>query len=175
MDEKEIECIMLTGFSTTEDVYGLANGWASIDGDYDYEVSVLVDGTPKDYNATSAGRTWAKDNSSSNAAIYKLTFDASGAVKGGTEVVTSESDDTAVETISISTGTEIDGRYFIVDEDTTYTLADDVIVYKWDSEDEEWTVGRARDLDGLESSATVKLYSINGDDTKIFDIVTVVK
>lgn len=175
LDDKEIECIVLTGFSATEDVYGLANGWASIDGDYDYEVSVLVDGASKAYNATSAGRTWAKDNSSSNAAIYKLTFDASGAVKGATEVVTSESDDTTAETASISTETEIDGRYFIVDEDTTYTLADDVIVYKWDDEDEEWTVGRVRDLDGLEASAVVKLYSINGDDTEIYDIVTVVK
>ena len=179
LDEKEIECIMLTGFSTTEDVYGLANGWASIDGDYDYEVSILVDGASKDYNATKAGKDWANGEieAATDAVIYKLTFDASGAVKGGTEVVTSKDDKTTAETVSISTGTEIDGRYFIVDEDkdTTYTLADDVIVYKWDDEDEEWTVGRVRDLDGLEASATVKLYSINGDDTKIFDIVTVVK
>lgn len=165
LDDKEIECILLKGFSATEDVYAIVNGWASIDGDYDYEVTVMENGASKTYDATSAGKTWA---ASASDVLYKLTFDAAGAIKGG-DAVKSDSDN-QVEDVTITTETAIDGRYLVVGS-KNYTLADDVIVYKWDADDEEWTVGRTRDLDGLESAKILKLYSINGDDKDIFDIV----
>ena len=179
-DGREIEFIMLYDFATVEKVYGLFNGWAYVDGDYDYKVTVMVDGNAKDYDATTAGKTVAASASTSTGALYELVFDASGAVKGANLVNNNATDKIAtIGSVAYTTTTAVDGKYLVTDADTAseavYTLSEKVIVYKWDADNGAWAVGRTRDLHNTTGGAIINMYSINGEDDAIFDIVTIRK
>ena len=171
---KEIVAMLITDFTTDEEVYGLFNGYAYVDGDYDCTVDVLVGKETKTYNTS---KTFAETTGGAvtSAAVYKLTFDAAGAVKDG--VAIANDDKTAATTAAMgATVSAVDGRYLMTSGGAVkYTMADDVVVYKWNAVDSKWEVGRTRDLHNATSSAIINLYSVNGDDNGIYDIVTIFK
>jgi len=173
-DDQEIACMLIVDFTTEEEVFGLFNGWANIDGDYDYEVTMFINGADKTYNATKTAKDLAVANTSAGI-LYKLSFDSTGALKGATDAGAVEDCASTAAVIGSTTATAIDGRYLTTNNGaTTYTLAEDVQIVKWDAENGVWAQGRARDLHGLTSGA-INLYSINGEDAGIYDVVTVVK
>ena len=170
-DDKKIVAMLITDFTSTEDVFAVFTGWDSVSGEYDYTVDMLIDGKTVTENATKAGKDLAAANIAAADPVFILKYDASGAVKGGDLVSADKSGDYAVTTIAaVSTPSAIDGNVVTVGT-TDFTLDSDVDVYKWNAEDKCYEVGKTRDLKGLTSGTTLYFYSVNGDDTAIYDIV----
>ena len=170
-DDKKIVAMLISDYTTTEDVFAVFTGWASVSGDYDYTVDMLIDGKTVTENATKAGKDLAAANIDSVDPVYILKYDASGAVKGGDLVSADGSGDYAVTSVAaIATASAIDGNVVTV-SGNDYTLDSDAVVYKWNADDNCYEVGKTRDLKGLTTGTTLYFYSVNGDDTAIYDIV----
>jgi len=161
--DKEVEVMIMSGFTTSDDTYGVVTGYATIDADYEYEVTALFGATEVTKLSDFAGVT------SNSLVLYSFSFDADGAISDMDEVVTSDSDDWYVTTAAVGTTATAISGYILTDSDgTDFRLDSGVVVYTWDTD--EFEVGAMRDLDGLLTEDLV-LYDIDEDGA--YDYVTI--
>lgn len=172
--DKVIVAMLITDYSISDDVFGIFTGYANVNGeDYDWTVDVLIDGKVVTLDATTAGKDLAAGTYDDVDAVYILDYDAAGAVKGGFLLSGNLGSDYAATNVAITASSSaIDGNILTV-AGTDYNLDKNVVVYKWNADDDAYEAGRVRDLNNAASGAAIYLYSVNGDDKGVYDIAVV--
>ena len=169
VDDAEIKWIVVGDAAASEGVFAVFNGYSSIDGDTDFEMDLMVAGEEETY-----GTDIAKNEMDAyRFVLYEVTFDAAGAVDKMEEVVDAH-EDYNVTTASVSAVTKVKDSVVTTSEAgvaTSFTLAEDVLVYTYDDEDEVWTKGSTSDIKDTDYS-DVTFYDVVDTD-KVYDIVLV--
>ena len=169
LDNSKIVAMLLEGFSSGEDVYGVFTGYSAVSGDYDYEVTVLIDGTETTYSSDTNYSTLVAKNQG----VYKLRFDGSGALRSDIAsyaVADGAVADTTYAAITTTSESAISrsGNTLTVG-DVTYTLDSGYSIYEWSEDDGCYVKGNIRDIVGVED-ITVMLFDVYDDDLA-YDIV----
>ena len=137
------------GSISTKDVFGVVTEFASIDDDdYNYEVTMLVDGKEVTY------KTNKTPNSVEYKNVYKLKFDTAGQIDELEDVSTeSDKNKQLLNTVN-GTSNGIEVKNNAVDNTT---IASDIIVYNWNAKDGNFEVGSVSDIETADENTTVKL------------------
>jgi len=169
-DTDEIVFMLIDNSTTTDAVYGVITDKYKVDTDAGYEFVVMIDGAEKKFECDSKN-LYAKDFS--DKVLYEFKFDASGyiddiVVFGGEK--TWASDEYTIAKDAEKTVEMTNGR--VKYEGVNKLLADDAIVYVWNSDDEVWTLGDTSDFDGADD-ITVQFYTIDTTDKNEIDFVVI--
>jgi len=156
-DTNKIVAMIVEDVTATDDSYGVFTDWAETSGDYDYEVTALIDG---DEVVASAEEAVAMAADSTAPALYVISYDSSDAFKDAIDIADDTDEDTNLYgvTYAYEDDMSVDG----------WTLDDEVVVYTWDAEDEVYDAGRVNDIDGDYDAVLVDL-----DGDEVIDIVLI--
>ena len=148
-DNEIIAMLINDGSISTKDVFGVVTEFASIDDDdYNYEVTMLVDGKEVTY------KTNKTPNSVDYKTVYKLKFDTAGQIDNLEDVSTeSVTNKQLLKTVN-GTPNGIEVKNNAVDNTT---IASDIIVYNWNAKDGNFEVGSVSDIETADANTTVKL------------------
>ncbi len=146
-----IAAMLLESGTDARLVYGVATDWADNISDVGHEITFLIDGVKKTYNARQAAYdSVVLDNS----LLYRLNFDLLGNISTLTPMVSL----TTVTSASVSGSIVTSGA-------TNYSLDADVIVYKWNFTTNAYDKAlKSNIVNGV-------LYDVYGDADMVYDIV----
>lgn len=164
--DNEIIAMMIDdGKVSSKDVFGLVTEIAAIDDDdYKYEVTMLVDGNEVTYKT---------DKTASYDTLYKLGFDTAGQIDAFEDAAIVNKGAQLLKTVS---GNDTDGIEIKNNAVAGTTLADNVIVYKWNAKDGNFEVGSLSDIETAKANETVKLFdTTTGSDQDYIAKIALVK
>ncbi len=164
-----IQWIVVEGGTTSDGIFAVYNGYASIDGDADYEVYLMVDGTATTYESDERGNTLVGNNPDET--LYEVTLDSNGRVDKLEPVSADLDEDYATATCDVLSTNRIRNSV-VTSGDDTYTLDSEVIIYVWDEDDEEWRRGSTSAIRNEDDYQTVYFYDVVDAD-KVYDVVLV--
>ena len=172
LDENKIVAMVLDGFTIGEDVFGVFVGYEEATGDYNYEVTLLVDGEEVTY---SSDDNYSDTINNKTAGVYKLKFDGSGALRteldiAENQVSSGQVAETTYAALSIDTDKITRSGNTLTQDGTVYTLESGYTVYEWDADD-GYVKGNIRDIVNITDAAIkVMLFDVYDDD-QAYDIV----
>lgn len=172
LEDNKIVAMLLDGFSAGDDVYGVFTGYSSVNGDYDYEVTLLIDGKEVTYNSDKTYNSFVGKTEG----VYKLKFDGSGALSDNitaAEAVAGGSvDETTYTAISVSDGAISRSGNTLTHDGTTYTLDSSYVVYEWSEDDGCYIRGNIRDIVNTTTGAGIQVMLFDVyDDDQAYDVV----
>ena len=148
-DNEIIAMLINDGSISTKDVFGVVTEFASIDDDdYNYEVTMLVDGKEVTY------KTNKTPNSVEYKNVYKLKFDTAGQIDDLEDVSTASNTNKQLLNTVDGTPNGIEVKNNAVNNTT---IASDIIVYNWNAKDGNFEVGSVSDIETADENTTVKL------------------
>ena len=150
------------------DSFGVINAVSSATNDDDDKVSyldALIDG--KATSAFTDDETLAAySQTTTDAGLQKIVINADGVITDAENVV--EDRDVDVIKVSTATVTAVSSSDRNIEFDNgTYRVASGAVIYIWDADDEEWTIGTIGKLKGK----MIKAYTTDEDDVVGFDII----
>ena len=154
MDEGMIVAMLILDFEPADDVFGVVTDWAETSSDAGYELTFLIDGEEVVYDATEDAFA---DFNYNYDELYEISLNGAGEVDMLSVVYYFES----------LSDPDVDG--YVLGDDPYYTLDSDVVIYEWNSDDEVYEVATLKDV--KDTTGTVYVFDILGDDDGIFDIV----
>ena len=178
----KLEVLVVTG-GTSDDVYGVftevaINGGSNKD-DYATIVNGFIGGAEFEKYADATGTAVFDavnaELTTPSATIFKLVLDASGEIESITkvEIAGTHIDVITNVTLDDTKKSTVEGSVLTA-KGAKYELESDIIVYVWDADDEEWTIGKVSALAGKKSAdCTIKLFKT--DDEADYDIAIVVE
>jgi hypothetical protein len=159
-----------------DDVFGVAIDAAENNSDAGYEITLLVDGVEKTYNAktTPYGKV---DTSAERDALFLLSFNTAGDIsdvtaKTGTikSVTPTGIFTVSGRVVTISDVTKLSVNTPVLKDNGSITLDSDAVVYVWNVNDKCYEVGSIRDI----ANATVSVEFFDVFDTdSVYDIVLI--
>lgn len=165
IDNNKIEAMLLVGYSSNDDVFGILSDWSSSTGDL-YNFDMLVDNSA---NAKEYKADFKPSKTDLNSALKKVKFNSSGEIS---ELSTTLGKDVKITSAAISTtaGIELSGSTFKSPNfSSDITLDSAVAVYLLD--DGDWSSEKKNELKNLEVDDKVTFYNTDDDD---YDITTYV-
>ena len=182
LDNNKIAAMLLIGFESTEDTYGVLTDWSSATGDlYNYEM--YVDGKEVSYQAEDKGSVYGGGDT---VGLFKLKFNSAGEISSlEANFVTDDSDAAKISTLSgITSKSAIDvsgstvtwknatiGGYAASESEVT--LDSGVAVYMYD--DGDWSIEKKNELKNVEEGDNVYFYHTDDDDYGLVTVVIIEK
>ena len=179
-DDGDVAALFISDeFADTESdaIYGVINGRTATttDGDDVYKFTGFIDGTAFTYKTDDRGNDGNHVGGYNGLAgvfgVYAITLDGSNAITKINDLTTAYSavDDSGIIDSGIIADLGSDNT--VVTIGTTKTVvADDAVVYKYDTDDEEFVVSK---LSAIDEGDTIALYDTKGEDD-VDGIATVV-
>ena len=167
-DGGNFKAVLVTGVTSEDATYAFFASKDGVTKDGDLWTA-LYDGEIKQFTVTGGSPA---EYSTGKAIAYKLTFDSSNNVTD-TPTVTLK---TPTATIDLAKKCSVSGNVF-KNGDNSFSLASDVVVYIYDVEDEEWSVGTKNSLTGKQNAfKSVELFdTASGTTDNEYDIVVIYK